>query len=460
MFNSTHTRMHQISKPAIVLLFIAMLTACAGGGGGGGVSNTLVDGNWTGITAIETDDIASYNPKIAYGPGGVAFAVWRNNADVYANIFDGTTWGTAQAIEGTALGVSDLELAVDIHGNAMAVWAHYNGSVNDIRAAYYNAQALTPDWETDVAIDGANINDARYPKVAFDGFGNAIVVWLQSDGTADSIYTNRFEPSGAGWGSPELLETADGVAYAPDIAVDDGGDAIAVWTQDNLSMSGAYDAVYSAYYKKSDGSWVEQGEIGENAGTGENASHVSIAQDGGGNAIAVWHQLAPGLATTSVWANRYTGGAGGSWANPAVELETSVNSASEPQIAFDSTGNAMAVWETTPRVRYTTYIYNSGWNAAGDVSQGLDNPGFPRLAVDPEGNAIVVWFEDSMSVRSIWANRFFSGAWGTQELLELDDTFPISTPDIAIGSDGTAFAIWAQQDPMAAQNKIYVNRFE
>ena len=308
---------NKISKliyASILGVSVSLLSACGGGGSsGGGTINT--DGDWTGATAIETDDIASSYPSIAFGPGGVAVAVWQNNADVYANIFDGTSWGTAQAIEGTTLGITDLQLAVDMNGNAMAVWAHYTGSVNDIRAAYYNAAAVTPAWEPDVAIDGVNANDARYPQVAFDGSGNATVVWLQSDGAADSIYTNRYEPGGAGWGSPELLESANGVAHAPDIAVDDGGDAIAVWTQDNLS----YHAIYAAYYTAG-GSWVEQGEIGEGVGAGEDASNVSVAQDGDGNAIAVWHQLASDLSSTSVWANRYTGGVTNAWGNPAVEL--------------------------------------------------------------------------------------------------------------------------------------------
>lgn len=137
-------------------------------------------------------------------------------------------------------------------------------------------------------------------------------------------------------------------------------------------------------------------------------------------------------------------------------------SASDPQIAFDSIGNAMVIWEKGFKVRYITYTNNFGWNTAGDVSAGANNAGFPKLAVDSDSNAIAVWFESSNSVQSIWANRYFSGAWGTQELLESDDVKPGLYPNIAIGSDGSAFAIWAQvdPDPMANQNKIYVNRFE
>jgi len=422
-------------------------------------SFTTRDGVWGGAATIETDDVVSYDPKIVFGPGGVAIAVWRNNADVYANIFDGASWGTAQGIEGTALGVTSLELAVDSNGNALAVWAHYNGSVNDIRASYYDA--ITTTWSADVAIDGVNTNDANYPKAAFDGFGNAIVVWLQSDGTANSIYTNRYEPSGAGWGSPELLESADGVAYAPAISVDDGGDAIAIWNQDNLA---GYDAVYASYYTAG-GSWVAQGEIGENVGAGENASNVTIAQDGDGNAIAVWHQLDNTLSATGVWANRYTGGSAGSWGT-AGELENPVNSSQKPQIAFDSHGSAMAIWvnwdgSLVTRVRAKIYTLNTGWSTTVNADAGTDDASFPKLAVDSEGHAIVVWRQVSNTVNSIWANRYQAGGtWGTPELLEADDTNSATPWDVAIDSEGNAFAVWAQMDPMATQNKIWVNRFE
>lgn len=428
-------------------------------------SFTTRDGEWSGAETFETDDVVSHYPKIKTGPNGTAVAVWANNADVYANIFDGTNWGTPENIENTALGHTDLSLATDLDGNALAIWAHWDGTVNHIRAAYYNSTTMT--WGADVELDPENDNDARYPKAAFDGFGRAIAVWLQSDGTADSIYSARFEPSGNGWGTPALIETASGVAYAPDISVDDGGDAIAVWTQDNLSETGAYDAIYAAYYTV-DGAWVEQGEIGENVGADENASNVSIKQDGDGNAIAIWHQLPAVEVSTfpSVWVRRYSGGSEGSWQGVAEELDTEVLSATAPSLAFDNSGNAMATWiswdeNATRRVRTIRYQFNAGWTSIQNADESTSNVSNAILAVDPQGHAIVAWRENSNDVGSVWANRYQANVgWGTPELLEADDTNIAIISDVAIDWQGYGYAIWAQMDPNATQNKIWVNRFE
>jgi len=39
----------------------------------------------------------------------------------------------------------------------------------------------------------SSVNHAYAPQVAMDGGGNGLAVWMQHDGTADSIYASRFE---------------------------------------------------------------------------------------------------------------------------------------------------------------------------------------------------------------------------------------------------------------------------
>jgi hypothetical protein len=124
-----------------------------------------------------------------------------------------------------------------------------------------------------------------------DAGGNAIAVWQQSDGTLTStgaarsdIWANRFDAATGTWGTAQLIET-------------------------------------------------------DNAGT---ASSPQIAMDAGGNGIAVWMGTPPSPQRYNTWANRFSA-ASGAWGT-AQAIETSNQEAIGPQIAFDVNGNAMAIW--------------------------------------------------------------------------------------------------------------------
>jgi hypothetical protein len=102
----------------------------------------------------------------------------------------------------------------------------------------YGSRYSAGSWGTSQRIDtlGVQYFSAWAPKVAMDDAGNAIVVWQQNDGTAERIYARRFS---VGTGSYEpiqrLNDSADFTAFnasAPAIAMDPvGGTAMAVWSQ-------------------------------------------------------------------------------------------------------------------------------------------------------------------------------------------------------------------------------------
>jgi hypothetical protein len=409
-------------------------------------SFVIRDGVWGPAEKIETDSVASSYPQIEFDPDGNAIAVWINNKDIYANKYTAfaKSWGIAERIDSLPQGVSDLQLAIDSSGNAIAVWVESQGSATNIRAARYNGTS----WEADVGLE-TNGGQASDPQLAFDASGNAIVVWLQPGNSINSVWYNRYDASGAGWGTAELLETTDNVAFAPQVAVTDSGDAIAVWTQGN---SAGYVAVYASYYTAGD-SWGGASEIASEPSDGYT---VQIAADGDGNAIAVWYQIATGPSYT-VWANRYSGGLWGI----AEVIENDVNVASIPQIVFDAHGNAMAVWKNSAgRLRYNVNLSSTGWGTADNVESGSDSAFFPQLAIDAEGNAIVVWRQvTNLYYNSMWVNRYqFGNGWGTPELLEMEDMYPVSYPEVAVDNNGNAFAIWIQSDGSA--DSAWVSRFE
>jgi hypothetical protein len=140
----------------------------------------------------------------------------------------------------------------------------------------------------------------------------------------------------------------------------------------------------------------------DNAG---NAYNPQIALDASGNAIAVWKQYDG--ARDNIWANRYTAGSG--WGSAQL-IETDAGWALGPQIAFDSNGNAIAVWQQYDGTRYNIwanrYTAGSGWGSAQLIETDAGWAGDPQIAFDSNGNAIAVWYQSDGARNNIWAKRF------------------------------------------------------
>jgi hypothetical protein len=161
---------------------------------------------------------------------------------------------------------------MDSNGNAVAVWAQYDGAYYSIYANRYSAGA----WGTAKLLEAAT-HDASTPQVAMDGNGNAMVVWVQVDSVWRlSVYASK-DTNAVGWGAVTLLETSNVDAGSPQVAMDNNGNAVAVWAQCGSIYANRYSA----------GAWGTAKLIETGAG---DAFVPQVAMDGSGNALAVWQQ--------------------------------------------------------------------------------------------------------------------------------------------------------------------------
>ena len=80
----------------------------------------------------------------------------------------------------------------------------------------------------------------------------------------------------------------------------------------------------------------------------------------------------------------------------------------------------------------------------------INNAGFaqyPQIALDSNGNGIAVWQQHDGTRNNIWANRYTAaGGWGSAALIESDDTGEAYLPQIALDSNGNGIAVWDQWD--------------
>ena len=256
-------------------------------------------GNWNpeDITIERvTDADAAPLPytSLAVDPEGNAYAIWYDRrsptgGDVFFDFRPaGGTWGTdtfVSDVPGTASprgtgGAKRLALTVDQRGNAYAVWGDIR---NGDREIFFAHRPSGGSWSANEPTPGPM---GENPDIAVDGSGNAHVVWAGVD-TDFNIYANIRSPDGT-WSTPIKINDDTGLAHqnTPVIAVDDQGNAYAVWLDKRNSIFTDARDIFSSAYSPSDGTWSANVPVNDEPAARKLSPDVAV--DGSGNAYAVW----------------------------------------------------------------------------------------------------------------------------------------------------------------------------
>ena len=246
------------------------------------------------------------------------------------------------------------------------------------------------------------------------------------------------EPS-SGWGTEELIEYDDlGSASYPDIGTDANGNAIAVWNQND----GSVPQIVANRYTKGAG-WEDAEFL--TAG-GFNSLSPRIAVNGNGNATVVW-RYSDGTRYNVVSRN-YFPGVGWDRGN---ELETMSGNVQSLQVDMNDDGYAIAVWSqndgTYNSIYANVYTTATGWGSAELVENGDGGAYAPQVVLSTDGEAVVVWYQNNGAMYNIWANTYsITSGWGSETLIETEDTGNAFDPMIDMDGSGNAVAVWRQDD--------------
>ncbi len=249
-----------------------------------------------------------------------------------------------------------IKVYVDPSGNAISVWGQGDGTRNNIWASRYQVGS---GWQKATLIETNNEGSAYFPQVAVDASGNAIAVWYQSNGEQHDIWANRFV-AGVGWGSPQPIETNTGNAFFPQVAVDPAGNAVAIWHQ----YDGTRYNIWANRFVTGSG-WETAIPI-ETTDAGS-AYAPQVAVDPAGNAVAVWYQ-SDGM-RNNIWTNRFVINSG--WRQATRITTGDAGLAAAPQVAVDPLGNAIIAWYQYDGIQNniwgSRFIAGVGWGAAQPI---------------------------------------------------------------------------------------------
>jgi hypothetical protein len=320
----------------------------------------LAGGAWQPAQDLSAIGADAFNPRVAVDAAGNALAVWERAGTVQAAARPaGGTW---QAPQDIGASTDRPDVALDPAGNAVAVWAGHDGTNRVIRAAVRPAGAA---WQPaqDLSAPGQN---ALGPGVAIDGGGNAVAVWRRAGFIQAAV-----RPAGGPWQLPAQDLSASG-ADQPQVAVDPAGNAVAVWRRADIVQ---------AAVRPAGGPWQAAQDL-----SGSDVFDPQVALDPAGNAVAVWERF-NGANNVIQAAVRPAGSA---W-QAAQDISLAGQTAFDPQVALDAAGNAVAVWPRAGIVQAAVRPSGGAWQPALDLSAVGQTANNPQVAVDPAGNAVAVW---------------------------------------------------------------------
>jgi len=355
-------------------------------------------------------------------------------------------WREAELIERVQGRIHFHSLAVDFQGQAVALWERDDEFGQDsLWASHYRPKG---SWSTPEMMELV-VGRSSVPALAIDGKGNAIAIWEQSDNFETGIWSNSYTPD-IGWGLGAQVEFSPANAYEPKVGFSADGRALAVWAQKTGRRIGIWANLYTPQ-----AGWSRPRRIDAPPG---NSGHVQLAVVENGVAVAVWVQEQPDGAK-AIFANQYTPAAG--WGRAGM-IGDGREHAFKPRVAQDGEGNAIAVWEQEVHGEETVFAsrftVKEGWGRAVVIEEKEHEGYAPEIAVHSAGNAIAVWTREISDVELVWAAQYTPGqGWQTPQRIQTVDAEYAYLPNVAFNRAGDALATWYQID--GPRTNVWAGRY-
>ncbi len=337
-------------------------------------------------------------------------------------------------------------LAVRADGQQMVLWVHDdplkpNAQGEEIYAANWTGSA----WITDTLTDD-NFQDFA-PQVAFDTDGDALAVWERTNTvhispSLDVTYTNSFEIGwaewdGVDWSAPANLTGNSLLDTAPELARGGDGALLALWrTSDGYDFMGDVGHPITLTYAVWNGSaWNAPAA----AATGlTNIIDVDLAVYSTSQAAIVMAKDADGDPLTGSDTELiYAAWNGAAW-SAVMPLTSDAITDTTPTLAFDGSGQPVIVW-----LRDGALVMQTGWaGSPAPVRPDSTSGAFLdfKLLPDPSGNLALLW--QSLTVEGVDVSYAVYDAahtsWSADHQLTDDDSLEEAISP-AFAADGTLY---------------------
>lgn len=290
-------------------------------------------------------------------------------------------------------------------------------------------------------------------RIAVDDAGNAIAIWTEKDGTRSRIVTARLSAGATRWGMPQRLHYEEGTNT--DIGVDGKGNAIAVWsikrteTQSALRFS-RYIALQGTWTRPADAIIHSPYDVRSNLAVARNGNAV-IATGGGdfrNGTLAVFD------AATGTWQRMQLDDA-----DYIKALRAAIDGSGNAFIAFVYQGyrefiglNAVRYDAATKRINYGAALdgHFPDYNQSG-AANGVGEFVGMALSMDRYGGGMALWqfkltSPDGKITRTIRSSRYRTATkvWSAKPVPKISNDKIIGEAALSPDLNTHVNAVWTQ----------------
>jgi hypothetical protein len=437
------------------------------------------DNQVTGEIPVNTFNTGNQrDPAVAMDLEGNFVVVWASNGQdgdkwgVFGQLFasDGTKIGNEFPVNTYTTDTQQAPaVAMNAEGTFVVVWESdgQDGSGLGVYGQRFNASGNKLSGE--FRVNTTTFVGQLAPAVSMNTNGHFVVVWTRGSllSSGSDIYAQRFDAQGNFLGGEFLVNTyTDNVQSNPDIDANLAGDFVVVW--ESSSQDGSLYGVYGQQFK-SDGTKTGS-EFPVNSFTTNDQEHPAVAMDPSGSFTVTWESDGQDGSGEGIYGQRFT--SGGNYLGSEFQVNTTtLNAQSEPVIATDASGDVVVAWPSDGQdgslsgFQAQAQRYMMGDALTFQVNTFQSSSLFwPDIAMDSTGNYVVVW-------QSGGQDGFGTGVFGQRFAADgtaLGGEFPVNTftqfsqlsPSIAMDSDGDFVVVWASSSQDGYEYGIYGQRYD
>jgi hypothetical protein len=370
--------------------------------------------------------------RTAIDGDGDVLAVWVSNGIILSTRSPGDGGWSAPRRISTETNVSAPALAVNAAGEAVISWVGFDGTpaihtVTRDAAGSFSAEAtLSPSSESPGA-----------PRVAIDSSGDVVVTWTVQEGPPVVGVATR--PAGGEFTLADAIPVAGEFALDIAPAIVGEGEVILTWTEGNG------EDVIVKMATGSIGATTFSSAV-ELSAADSVAFELEIAVDEDGDAVIVWS-----LSEGSNWSIQSTArsGADGDFSTP-VQISPGNGQESSPRVAMAANGEATIVWSARlpeQAIESASWSPAHGYSDVQQLSLAGAEGTDPAVASNAGGDTLVSWHAGSRATASIQAAAKPSGAAEFGAPVTISALGTVQAPAIAIAPDGNGVSAWTYTAP-------------
>ncbi|MEM1324087.1 MAG: T9SS type A sorting domain-containing protein [Bacteroidota bacterium] len=339
-------------------------------------------------------------PAVAMNSAEDYFVVWESQGQdqqgygIYAQVHqkDGKVQKREFAVN--IAGANDQrfpDVAMNAAGEAVVVWQSYSqdGAGWDIYVQRYNRNLVAEGANQRVHVEVAGRQ--AMPKVAIDEAGHYVVVW-ENDG---DIYARRYSANGeAAPAAFRVNTTTAEVQNYPDVIMHSDGAFVVVW-----QSYGQDDDGFGIYGQRYDAAGVAQGgETLINTSTAGQQTSPALSMDARGNYVVVWTDSEADGDGKGIFGQRYYAD-GATLGNPFSINTTTTGAQDHADVAMTASGAFSVVWDSYGQDGDYTGVYNQSFSSEG-IANGAEKAvntttdyfqQFPAIAIWDNAESVIVW---------------------------------------------------------------------